>query len=62
MKELTEQSARPPTLWWRQNREWARPVGCLAVFLPALAITGCVGTVLTLAFGAVKLVGSLRKD
>ena len=48
--------------WWKQNRDWARPVGFLAVVLSALSIAGCVGTVLTLAFGAAKLVGSLRKE
>jgi hypothetical protein len=52
----------PPAIWWRQNRDWARPVGFLALLLSALSIAGCVGTVLTLAFGAAKLIGSFRKE
>jgi len=50
------------TVWWRQNRDWARPVGAAAAILAALSIAGCIGTVLTLAFGAVRLVGSLRRE
>ena len=55
--------SRPDSLksWWRQNQGWARPVGCLALLLPALSLASCAGTVLTFLFGAVKLGSSLRK-
>ena len=55
-------SERSTALWWRQNRDWARPVGFVALLLSALSIAGCVGTALTLAFGAAKLIGSLRRE
>ena len=48
------------SLWWRRNRSWARPVGCLALLLPVLSFTSCLGTVLTLVFGAVKLGTSIN--
>jgi len=48
------------TLWWRRNRSWARPAGCLALLLPVLSFASCLGTVLTFAFGAVKLGTSIR--
>lgn len=48
------------TLWWRRNRSWARPVGCLALLLPVLSFASCLGTVLTFVFGAVKLGTSIR--
>ena len=53
----------PPSVvsWWDENRRWARPVGCLALFLPALALASCAGAVVTFLFGAVKLGTSLRK-
>jgi hypothetical protein len=53
----------PPSVvsWWVENRRWARPVGCLALFLPALALASCAGAVVTFLFGAVKLGTSLRK-
>jgi len=51
----------PLTVWWGQNRTWAQPVGCLALFLPLLSCAGCAGTVLTVLFGAAKLGTSLRK-
>lgn len=47
--------------WWDGNRRWAGPVGCLALFLPALSLASCAGAVLTFLFGAVKLGTSLRK-
>jgi membrane protein YqaA with SNARE-associated domain len=50
------------TLWWRRNRDWARPVGFVALLLSALSIAGCFGTVVTLVYGAVRLAGSLRKE
>ena len=62
MSELRRLS-RPDSLksWWRQNRSWARPVGCLALLLPALSLASCAGAVLTFLFGAVKLGTSLRR-
>jgi len=59
---MTEPS-RPASLaaWWSQNRSWARPVGCLALLLPALSIASCAGAVLTFVFGAVELGRSLRR-
>lgn len=48
------------SLWWRRNRSWARPVGCLALLLPVLSFTSCLGTVLTFLFGAVKLGTSIQ--
>ena len=48
------------TVWWRRNRSWARPVGCLAVALPLLSFASCLGTALTFAFGAAKLGVSIR--
>lgn len=48
-------------VWWRQNRSWARPVGCLALVLPALSLASCAGAVLTFVVGAVKVGASLRK-
>lgn len=53
----------PPSVvsWWDENRRWAQPVGCLALFLPALALASCAGAVATFLFGAVKLGTSLRK-
>ena len=47
--------------WWRQNRSWALPTGVLAVLLPLIAVGSCAGTVLTLAFGTIRLGASLRK-
>ncbi len=53
----------PPAVvsWWGDNRRWAQPVGCLALFLPALSLASCAGAVLTFLFGAVKVGTSLRK-
>ena len=53
----------PPSVvsWWDENRGWARPVGCLALVLPALALASCAGAAVTLVFGAVKVGTSLRK-
>ena len=47
--------------WWGENRRWALPVGCLALFLPALSLASCAGAVLTFLFGVVRLGTSLRK-
>jgi len=52
---------RAVATWWGENRRWALPVSCLAVFLPALSLASCAGAVLTFLFGAVKLGNSLRK-
>lgn len=49
------------TTWWSENRRWARPAGCLALFLPALSLASCAGAVLAFVFGAVKLGTSLRR-
>ena len=46
--------------WWSRNRSWARPAGCLALFLPILSFASCLGTVLTFVFGAVKLGTSIN--
>ena len=46
--------------WWSRNRSWARPAGCLALFLPILSFASCLGTVLTFIFGAVKLGTSIQ--
>lgn len=53
----------PPAVvsWWGENRDWARPVGCLALFLPAMALASCAGAVAAVLFGALKLGTSLRK-
>lgn len=48
-------------VWWGENRRWAGPVGCLALFLPALSLASCAGAVVTFLFGAVKLGTSLWK-
>lgn len=62
---MTEPARTQPgntlTSWWRQNRRWARPVGCLALVLPALSLASCAGAVLTFVFGAVQVGVSLRK-
>ena len=47
--------------WWGENRRWALPVSCLAIFLPALSLASCAGALVTFVFGAVKLGNSLRK-
>jgi hypothetical protein len=52
---------RALTSWWGENRRWAGPVGCLALFLPALSLASCAGAILTFVFGAVKVGTSLRK-
>lgn len=49
------------TTWWRENRSWARPLGCLALFLPALSLASCAGAAATFVFGAVKVGTSVRK-
>lgn len=56
-------SRRPASLvtWWGQNRRWALPAGCLALFLPALSLASCAGAVLAFVFGAVQLGNSLRR-
>ena len=61
MKDLEQPSPQPLAVWWRENRIWALPTSCLAVILPLIAIGSCAGTVLTFAFGAVRLGASLRK-
>ena len=58
MSALERPSAK---IWWRRNRSWALPTGVLAVLLPLVAVGSCAGTVLTLAFGTVRLGASLRK-
>lgn len=46
-------SAQPQS-WWSRNWKWAAPVGCLVLLLPLLALTGFVGTILAIVFGAIK--------
>jgi hypothetical protein len=58
---MIEPSRTALTTWWSENRRWARPVGCLGLFLPALALGSCAGAVLTFVFGAVKVGTSLRR-
>lgn len=57
---LSRPSRQLPT-WWRQNRSWALPTGVLAILLPLIAVGSCAGTVLTIAFGTIRLGASLRK-
>jgi hypothetical protein len=61
MNALERSSKRPLPTWWRHNRSWALPTGVLAILLPVIAVGSCAGTVLTLAFGTVRLGASLRK-
>ena len=48
------QPASPQRSWWSRNWKWAAPVGCLVLLLPLLALTGFVGTILAIVFGAIK--------
>ncbi len=61
MSSLERSSAIISWRWWRRNRIWALPTGVLAVLLPLVAVGSCAGTILTLAFGTVRLGASLRK-
>jgi hypothetical protein len=62
MTEPAGPPSRPAGSWWRQNRGWALPAGCLALVLPALSIASCLGAVLTFLFAAIKLGISFRRE